>query len=601
MKRSECLALPVYVAIFLTWLWVTPWGAASFQAEKSVALVLLSLYVLPLLPRRALLLLGSLGVFSLLVAGPAWRVALCGNDYRWFGVPVWLGAGVLAWGWSRSRAPSVRLAMVLASASSLSVALLVFARLFPTVFNGRLAVWLPAFVEGGTLGNRAFLSVALAPIVVYLAGWMWAAYRSRGWSREVLWWGGHWLIAIIGLALARSRGGWLGLAVAVIFVGGLLMRGAKRYAWWLGTTFLAGGGLAWGLTHPHSPLWNVIYRNGTLPQRLIVWKATLRLLLRHPLQAIVGFGADTLGLYFPTVYPSILMAYEPDGRAHVFDRAHNIILDVWVQFGLLGLVAGVALLGWIAHHWRHFPRPDSRRWGALGGWVALLSAWMVHFPTPSTLLLAGLLVAEIVRPAGVAPATVSFRQGGLFLAGGSVLLVGLILTASADIGLVAPISYLFLVLGGVWLYVTLGCGRIARRHALLGGYRLVVTVFLGAILLSDVFLGGAASMAGQGKRDVAILWGERAWRLCPRERIAWMEAYFWLHRHPEATVPDVQEALAWLERSPSPHSADWWFAYLDVMRAAYAVGLKSESDLAQAFAAARSYFPGNKEWEYSPP
>ncbi len=601
MALNKHLSLPVLFALVFTWIWMVPWSTSPFQAEKSVALVLPALYVIPWLPRRGRGLLLAVLALSLTVAYPAWRVALWGNDYRWMGMLAWMAAGVLTWAWSTSGEPSESLALLLTSVATLSLSILILARVFPAFFIGDLALWHPAFAEGGLLGNRAFLGTALAPLVMYWAGFAIHAFHRRMW-RQGLWWGFYALLALVGLFLSHSRGGWLGIGIALIVVGGLVWSGSRRYAWWVGTGGMAVGGILWGMAHPHSSGWEFIYRNGTLPQRWIVWQATLRLLLRHPWRALVGFGADTLGLYFPEVYPTVLMQYESDGRAHVFDRAHNILLDIWVQFGGVGLLIGCIGAGWVVYRWLHLSQRDARVWGALAGWVTLLGTWLVHFPTPTTLLMAGLLAAESTR--SPRPALERLPRGPLFFGYG--LGIGVLACLWMGIPMVmwgygTPVMYTGFGLGILWALESLslvrfGWGEARFRRAM---YALAVTVLVGLFFTGDVVLGWATSLNRGGHHALAISLGQRAWPLCPRERTAWQMASLWLDRNASPTAEDVQQALFWLHRAPEPHSAAWWFVYLDTMRAAHNVGMKRREEVKRAFDQARSYFPGNIEWTFS--
>ena len=603
MRPVKHPPLAVIVALLFTGIWVVPWSTSPFQAEKSVVLILLALYALPWLSRRGWILLAGVLTLSLVIAGPAWRIVLYGNDYRWMGILTWLSAGVLTWAWACSTKSREMLALLLSPVATLSLVILVLAQKAPFIFVGHLSLWHPAFAEGGLLGNRAFLSTALTPLVLYWGGFAVWAFRLHKWRRG-LWWGGHALVAMMGIVLSNSRGGWLGLGLSVIVVGGFLWRGVRRYAWWIGSGGIAIGGIVWGITHPQSSLWDFIYRNGTLQQRFIVWQSTVRLLTHHPWRALFGFGADTLGLYFPEVYPAILMRFEPDGRAHVFDRAHNILLDVWVQFGLVGLLMVLIGVGWVARRWLQVRQQDARMWGAFGGWVALLGTWLVHFPTPMTLLLAGVLAVESVQPYRV-----DDEEGALrWLLFGYGLSLGVLAFLWGSVWLTAggtgsPVMYVALVLGVLWIVnvVTFGPSFPNRARIWRGFYSLVVTALVGAFFVGDVLLGWAIHAEGAGQFSQAVSLGQQAWRLCPRERTAWQIASFWLDHHKPPTSEDVQRALFWLSRAPTPHTAAWWFVYLDTMRVAYEVGVKSREEVNWAFIQARLYFPENREWDFTPP
>ncbi len=62
--------------------------------------------------------------------------------------------------------------------------------------------------------------------------------------------------------------------------------------------------------------------------RLSQWKETIELLKDHP---IVGAGLSG--------YPNALKPYHKDTQFEIFQYPHNIFLNMWVELGLLGLIA----------------------------------------------------------------------------------------------------------------------------------------------------------------------------------------------------------------------------------------------------------------------
>ena len=80
-----------------------------------------------------------------------------------------------------------------------------------------------------------------------------------------------------------------------------------------------------------------IASGGSIAARWTIWQASLRLLWPR---LWLGYGADTLELHFPSVYPPQLVYYQ--GRGVVVDRAHNWLLDWSLNYGV---VATVILIG----------------------------------------------------------------------------------------------------------------------------------------------------------------------------------------------------------------------------------------------------------------
>lgn len=81
---------------------------------------------------------------------------------------------------------------------------------------------------------------------------------------------------------------------------------------------------------------------GSIAARWTIWQASLRLLWPH---LWLGYGADTLELYFPSVYPPQLVYYQ--GRGVTVDRAHNWLLDWSLNYGVVATVILSALIMFI--------------------------------------------------------------------------------------------------------------------------------------------------------------------------------------------------------------------------------------------------------------
>lgn len=70
------------------------------------------------------------------------------------------------------------------------------------------------------------------------------------------------------------------------------------------------------------------FRDSSEQVRLSQWKETIALLKDHP---IMGVGLSG--------YPIALKPYHHDLQYEIFQYPHNIVLNIWVELGLLGLVA----------------------------------------------------------------------------------------------------------------------------------------------------------------------------------------------------------------------------------------------------------------------
>ena len=604
--------LPLW-ALLLAWCFLAPMSRVPFQGGKALALVGYGLMggVAALaypLPRTRGFRVWSGAFLLTLVLSTGWsvapHVALWGNDDRYMGVLVWLGVVLLGYLWWRFGGNPEDLGYTLSVAGFLNILVLLWARMSPSPADESLRAMLPALADGGLLGNRTFLGPALVAGAAYLAGLAWAARgdptRARAWALV----SGLFLTAGIGVG---SRAALLGVWFLLALAGWAWLRGRGRalsVAWWTGMWGLPLGLILWALRHPQGFWWNVLHRDGTLLQRIWVWRTTLRLFRLHPERVFFGFGADTLGLIFPQAYPRILQRFEPDGRIHMFDRAHNLFLDVGVWFGIAGVVLLLWSVGWFL--WvggrRAWRKGDPVAAGAWSAAVVLLLMWQLHFPTPATLMLWVLLLATAARgedarslspdPAGRAwtagwglalLAGWAYVYGGreaipLLLVAGLGLWVSLLLTDGgpghgirlflptlllAVLWHMAPRTWVFLPALSVWLTPLLfWVGRWFPRRPRGGAWALHV---VGIVLVGYT---AVRPLVADACHQAAWLWartpelhtvgwtcGTRAWRLDPRERVAVTMALLSL----EEDKPD--EARAWLARARPPHSWAWWHAY----------------------------------------
>ncbi len=631
----------VLIAIVATWTILVPESALPFQGSKALVLPLTAMLALAEKRRRPLVA-GSWGFAVLLwffavlalstLLSPAPRVAFWGNDHRQMGALVWGGALALTWVWTRTRRSPRALGLSLVTGSGVAVAVLFWARGLPPA--GSLASLLPGLQAGGTLGNAAFLATALVPLVPLFLGLAFQAWKDD--ERRLA---GVFMVAlgwtVAGLGLTGSRAGLLGLWVAALVLGVLWLPRPWRWLWAGVGTLAPVGLILWAATHPNTPAWDFLHRNATLAQRLIVWRATLELLYRHPFRALVGFGADTMGLFFPEVYPSVLIGYEPDLQPHVFDRAHNLLLDIWIQFGLIGVVGTALSAGWLVRTWRGTRNASGStiyQDAAFAAFCALCGTWIVHFPIPPTLLLAGLLAVEATRPPSredgydVLPVVWGTALGWVTifaLSGGpraralitGIALVGGILSITVSGTTPSLIERLLLpaVLAGAALLILPSWAGLSSMVALalvIGTWMwhtraqassrwVLALVGLALVFppwVSDAWLGAGERALSRGDVVAAIRLGHRAWRLFPQERTALFNARAHFVYTKDDLSGRLRTAEEWLARSPTPHSADWWYVRLRILQRGYEDGVVPKNVLDEARAKARSYFPGNLVW-----
>ena len=134
-------------------------------------------------------------------------------------------------------------------------------------------------------------------------------------------------LELVVIALTQARAAWI---AAVVGIGVLLWlqaapRWSRRVRWFSGL-----GGIAVLAGALLLILQRGIAAGGSIAARWTIWQASLRLLWPR---LWLGYGADTLELHFPSVYPPQLVYYQ--GRGVVVDRAHNWLLDWSLNYGVV--------------------------------------------------------------------------------------------------------------------------------------------------------------------------------------------------------------------------------------------------------------------------
>jgi O-antigen ligase len=187
--------------------------------------------------------------------------------------------------------------------------------------------------DGRTSGAIGESNQYAAFIVLFLPATIAAAVASRGVMR--LFWLGAALVGAYALAMTASRGGFVGLALAIA-VGAYLYRHLVSYSrvagWALGALVIL---VVFIALSPYG---------GLLAERMIgqsaggdmtevssgrseIWTTATRVMFENPVTFITGYGWD--------VYDAMPFNYSP----------HNHYLGMWFSLGLLGVFCSVYLLG----------------------------------------------------------------------------------------------------------------------------------------------------------------------------------------------------------------------------------------------------------------
>lgn len=263
---------------------------------------------------------------------------------------------------------------------------------------------LPVFTDARsplttTLGRANFTGAYLAlllPLTLGAVKTAMGSWQRNGYSMLVV-------LELVIIALTQARAAWIAAiaGVSVLFWLWVTPRWSQRARWSsaLGGFIVLSGGLLlvlhWGIA-----------AGGSIAARWTIWQASLRLVWPH---LWLGYGADTLELHFPSVYPPQLVYYQ--GRGIVVDRAHNWLLDWSLNYGVLATIILIALIylvlrrGWqrlSSHHNVSVSPTDEQR--AENDWIAACMASMCAqlvgnlflFDIAATALLFWLLSAIVI-------------------------------------------------------------------------------------------------------------------------------------------------------------------------------------------------------------
>jgi O-antigen ligase len=386
LPLHEAALLLAFVATAARWLWGRVARHAGSGAHGPAPAALLRQYA----PHALFLLAGLLGVALAQARGPAlieFR-RLIAEPLLFYALARWHG---------RDTMRRLVAALVLAGALAGLLGLLQYAGLDLVPLLGRKQCFAP---DGGVCANviadggvRRVLSVYGHPnnLGLFLErAWPLAAalalvgFRTR---RQALRTGvvalrtGAWrfvlaaCLSLAGIVVSFSRGAWLGTlaAAAVLAIGLAWPRAARdraralRLAWLLGlgAAVLVLAGLALSVRGD--------LRGGSTPVRLLLWREALGYIRLHPL----GIGLDQFGIYHDPRSPLSLIDPVLVGTSEQFAaHPHNLLLDIWLRLGPLGLLAfGWLIVRFLRAVLRHADQPLLL--GAAAAMVAALAHGLV--------------------------------------------------------------------------------------------------------------------------------------------------------------------------------------------------------------------------------
>jgi O-antigen ligase len=215
--------------------------------------------------------------------------------------------------------------------------------------------WLTGGGDGGrgmaTLGNPSYLGQYLVPHV-FLVMWLW--WRDRASLTRAIW-SVLGVVILFGVISTKSRGALLGLFIAAV-VSALIIsvRGVGRLRFWsrLALAALAASALLlFALDRWSEPahVWlyeqrlSVQYFKESTGSRKLLYANVLKGIQSHP---VLGWGPENFESAYYFHYDPVTLRFSQYETRQ--DRPHNLILEILVNLGALGLLAYAAMFffGW---------------------------------------------------------------------------------------------------------------------------------------------------------------------------------------------------------------------------------------------------------------
>ncbi len=204
-----------------------------------------------------------------------------------------------------------------------------------------------------------------APLVVLMAGWSMELLGAKELKRRSLAVpvAASALLGILAIAFAVSEGAAIGAAAGLALLG-LLDR--RTRPWTLGLVLAAS--LVISLYPPVTNYFSlaVSLRDDSGSVRAVIWEETVRLIADGPV-----FGAGLAG------YPGRIAPYHEAKWIEIFQYPHDVVLNFWVETGLIGLAGFLWLCG------RFFRIAAGLAYDARVGWLAraataAMAATLIH-------------------------------------------------------------------------------------------------------------------------------------------------------------------------------------------------------------------------------
>lgn len=194
----------------------------------------------------------------------------------------------------------------------------------------------------------------LGPIIVLGAGALWRSFRIKN-HPQTWFWLSTMAASVAAIIFSRTEATWAALAATLVLTG-LFIKKWRKLTLVVLTLFVA---LAVLTPIVRSKLFLQDY-SGTV--RLKQWEESINMLKDNWF-----FGAGLSG------YPTALAPYHTHQEIEIFQYPHNIILNIWSELGLLGLIAAAWLAVLSVKTFRQAQKKQpSFNWLAFAAAAALL-------------------------------------------------------------------------------------------------------------------------------------------------------------------------------------------------------------------------------------
>jgi exopolysaccharide production protein ExoQ len=177
----------------------------------------------------------------------------------------------------------------------------------------------------GVYGHKNNLGSAMALGVVVFT---FRAILDR--QKSLRWWGAV-ALALLLLVMTRSSTGFVGCLFALsVFVLSPALRWSlcRTVAFFLGVAVMTGGVGLWAISHLTYVL-SLVGRDPSFTNRTTIWMVSIAMIARHPW---IGYGYNE---FWPGTGTDIVARFTHGFQA---SHAHNAILNLWLDLGLLGVV-----------------------------------------------------------------------------------------------------------------------------------------------------------------------------------------------------------------------------------------------------------------------